>query len=312
MTVRKPRERSYAARLDRVLDHITEHLDEELSLATLARVAGFSPFHFHRLFQGHVGETVHAHVKRMRVERAASIMRAQPRRSLTELALECGFPALSDLSRAFKARFGIAPSAWDRVSPLPASKLEHETLPSRAGFRAKLATLPRSLFVYTRVANPYGNQRLVEVYESTRRWLDAIGRTPDDVVFAGMSIDDPAVTPLAQCRYDLGIVFPMSATGVVADIARARRAPLVPALPSPVEVERAGLSVRRFAELDLVTVHCDGTLDVVAAAWTWLYGTYLPRQSRLPANHPAMELFVRLPEHIGWERFDLLACVPLR
>src|SRR5262249_49767955 len=69
---------SYAQRLDRVLDYIGDRLDGELSLATLARVAGFSPFHFHRLFQAHVGETVHDHVKRMRVERAASSMRAAP------------------------------------------------------------------------------------------------------------------------------------------------------------------------------------------------------------------------------------------
>ena len=309
----RAREASYTTRLDRVLDHIADHLDGDLALATLARVAGFSPYHFHRLFAAHVGEPVHAYVKRARVERAASILRAQPRRALTEVALECGFAALPDLSKAFKARFGITPSKWDREAPLPESKLAADPpIPSASGIRAKVQTLPRSLFVYTRVVNPYGAARLVEVYEATRRWLDTIGRTPEDVVFAGMSIDDPAVTPREQCRYDLGIVFPMTATGVIADIAKARHAPLVPRLPSPIEVERAGLSARRFPALDLVTVRCEGALDRVAAAWSYLYATWLPHQSRMPANQPAMELFVLLPEHIGWTQFDLLACVPLR
>lgn len=312
MTVRKPREASYAVRLDRVLDHVADHLDGDLSLAVLARVAGFSPYHFHRLFQGHVRETVHDYVRRARVERAASVMRAQPRRALTEIALETGFPALSDLSRAFKERFGLPPSRWDRRSPLPASKQAGEALPVPRGVRARLTTLPRSLFVYTRVADPYGNQRLVAAYEAVRRWIDTIGRTPDDVVFAGMSLDDPAVTPRAQCRYDLGVLFPFATTGVIADIARARRAPLRPAPPSPAEIARAELSARRFPALDLVSVRCEGDLGVVAAAWQWLYATWLPGQRRMPAHHPAMELFVKLPEHIGWERFDLVACVPLR
>ena len=207
----------YATRLDRVLDHIADHLDDDLSVAKLARVAGFSPYHFHRLFHAHVGEPVHAYVKRARVERAASLMRAQPRRALTEIALDCGFAALPDLSKAFKARFGIAPSKWDRKRALAANDV---AVADPRPMRVKVATLPRSLFVYTRVANPYGSMKLVEVYEQTRRWVENV----DDVVFAGMSIDDPMVTPKEQCRYDLGVLFPMEATGVIADIARARRA----------------------------------------------------------------------------------------
>jgi AraC family transcriptional regulator len=105
-----------AQRLDRVIDEVAEHLDGDLSLQRLARVAGLSPFHFHRLFHGYTGETVHGHVRRVRVERAASLMRATTTRSLTEIALEVGFGELSELSRAFKAHYGIAPSRWDRKS----------------------------------------------------------------------------------------------------------------------------------------------------------------------------------------------------
>src|SRR5262245_66203233 len=108
---------SYPQRLDRVIDHIAEHLDDDLALGKLARIAGFSPFHFHRLFQAHTGETLHDHVRRVRVERAASLMGSMPARPLTDIALDVGFPALSDLSRAFKARFDVAPARWDREDP---------------------------------------------------------------------------------------------------------------------------------------------------------------------------------------------------
>jgi len=176
---------------------------------------------------------------------------------------------------------------------------------------ADFPLLPFATSVYTRVFDPYGSQRLVDAYHATRSWIDTIGRAPEDVIFAGMSMDDPAIVPAAQCRYDLGVVFPFASTGIAADIARARGAALRVAPPSPLDVDRAGFSARRFAALELATLPIQGDLAAVGAAWQWLYATYLPGQRRLPAHHPAMELFVRLPEHIGWERFDLFACVPL-
>ena len=296
-----------AQRLDRVLDHIAAHLDGDVSLAALARVAGFSPFHFHRLFQAHVGETVHAYVKRVRVERAASTMRAQPKRPLTDIALDVGFAALADLSKAFRGRFGMPPIRWDHRTALPESKEAREPVPHLPAKTVRIRVLPRSVFVYTRVANPYGSPRLLDAYHATHAWL--AGRP---AIWAGMSLDDPAVTPAKLCRYDLGLVFPLAVTGVAADIAKLRgeRPPAYRA-PSPIDARRAGLSARTFAPIELATVHCQGDLDVVDRAWKWLYRGWLPGQSRAPANQPAMELFVRVPDEIGMAVFDLLACVPL-
>ncbi len=311
LQTRRSSQISYAQRLDRVLDHVAEHLDGDLDLGSLAKVAGFSPFHFHRLFQGSTGETVAEHVRRVRLERAASLMLAAPGRSMTDIALACGFPALSDLSRAFKARHGIAPSKWDRRSPLPASKdaagriSDAELAAKSKGLRVRTLALPPSLFVFTRVWNAYDSAKLVAAYHQMRTWLGAA--LP---IFAGMSIDDPSVTPREKYRYDLGVVFPFAHTGVVAEIARLRGAPVSP--PPPPHVARAsGFSVRRFPALSLATVHVTGDIGAVGVSWHWLYRTYLPQQARLPGHHPAMELFVRLPEEIGWTQFDLLACVPL-
>lgn len=46
----------YVGRINRVMDYIETHLDGDLSLATLAHVANFSEFHFHRIFKGEVGK----------------------------------------------------------------------------------------------------------------------------------------------------------------------------------------------------------------------------------------------------------------
>ena len=75
---RMRRNQHYLERVNRVLDYIAEHLDGELSLTRLSGIACFSPFHFHRIFQCVTGETLNSHVRRVRLERAASIMKASP------------------------------------------------------------------------------------------------------------------------------------------------------------------------------------------------------------------------------------------
>jgi AraC family transcriptional regulator len=69
--MRAETEQSYKERILRVLIHIQNHLDEVLPLEDLAGLVHFSPFHFHRIFRGVVGESVKEHIRRLRLERAA-------------------------------------------------------------------------------------------------------------------------------------------------------------------------------------------------------------------------------------------------
>src|SRR5579859_7821378 len=104
--------REYAARLNRVVDHIQSHLADSLDLQQLAAVACFSPFHFHRLFRAWMGETLQAFVHRLRLERAAQLLVFNPVRSISDIALECGFSSSSAFARAFKNGFGVSAGEW--------------------------------------------------------------------------------------------------------------------------------------------------------------------------------------------------------
>src|SRR5947209_8378562 len=118
-----PEDGYYQERVNRVIDYVGEHLDGDLSLARLSRVGCFSPFHFHRIFHAMTGETLNSHVRRVRLERAALLMKTAPRKRITDVALEAGFAGAAEFSRAFRGHFGRAPSAWDRRSPLEKSKI---------------------------------------------------------------------------------------------------------------------------------------------------------------------------------------------
>ena len=102
----------YTRRVNRVIDHVREHLGEDLSLAGLARLAAFSPFHFHRVFRAVTGETVFGFIQRLRIERAASTLRHDAERSVLEVALDHGFGSAATFARAFRARFGTTATAW--------------------------------------------------------------------------------------------------------------------------------------------------------------------------------------------------------
>ncbi len=88
--------------------------DNPLSLDELASVAHFSPYHFHRVFRGMVGETVAEHVRRLRLERAARHL-IYTRRSVTDLAFDAGYETMESFIRAFRKRFGYAPSCYRQI-----------------------------------------------------------------------------------------------------------------------------------------------------------------------------------------------------
>ena len=57
-----------------VIDYIEKHLEETLDLDNIARQAGYSKYHLHRMFLSIVGFTVHNYVQRRRLTEAASLL----------------------------------------------------------------------------------------------------------------------------------------------------------------------------------------------------------------------------------------------
>lgn len=89
--------------------------ERDVSLASLAAEHGYSPSHFHRVFTDVVGETPKAHVERVRLERAAYRL-AVTKESILDIAISIGFRSHETFTRAFRRRFGYAPSEWRRRS----------------------------------------------------------------------------------------------------------------------------------------------------------------------------------------------------
>jgi len=107
---------TYHARMQRALDHIDRHLDGDLDLETVSRVAAFSKFHFHRQFTATFGLSVHRYVQLARMKRASRRLAWNDAESVTDIAMDAGYDAPDAFARAFRQRFGQSPSSF-RKSP---------------------------------------------------------------------------------------------------------------------------------------------------------------------------------------------------
>jgi AraC family transcriptional regulator len=98
-------------------DFLRENASAPLPLARVAQVAGRHEVHLAREFRRFFGTSIGQYLRRLRCERAAALL-AQPRgtRTLTEVALCCGFSSHAHLCHEFRRAFGVTPSHYRRMA----------------------------------------------------------------------------------------------------------------------------------------------------------------------------------------------------
>ena len=102
-------------RLARVLEFVDAHLEHDINLADMAKIAGLSTFHFSRVFKLATGETPYHFVGSRRLSKARSMLSSQAI-PLAELALSCGFANQSHFTAAFTKAMGISPGRYRKTA----------------------------------------------------------------------------------------------------------------------------------------------------------------------------------------------------
>ena len=201
MTARKlSTEQDYRERIVRTLAHIQRHLDENLQLEDLAAVAAFSRFHFHRIFRGLVGESLHEHIRRLRLERAAQSLKRGDG-AITDVALAAGFETHESFTRAFAAMFGVPPSGY-RASNQPSH--EHQPPAYSEPLPVEVKELPALRVLYLRHLGPYS--QVGGTWGRLMSWAGMRGLLGPQMRMLGIVYDDPDITPSAKIRYDAAVV----------------------------------------------------------------------------------------------------------
>ena len=299
----------YTARINRVIDYIEANIGKELSLAELAGVAHFSPFHFHRIFSAMVGETLNGFIWRIRVEKAADRLINNPRKSITEIALECGFSGSSTFARAFREAFHMSARQWRSGGYLQASKAgktdskesqvvsnrrqDFDVYPyytenmSKQLWRVEMKPnkeLIASVEVkdiadihvaYIRHIGPYaGDQQLFgNLFNRLCTWAGPrdLLRFPE-TKFVTIYYDNPEITDESKLRTDVCITVPAD-TQVDG------------------EVGKATIPAGKYA-----IAHFEINPEQYGDAWNAVYGGWLPESGYQPDDRPCFELYLNDPE----------------
>jgi AraC family transcriptional regulator len=101
---------NYVDILQEMLQYIDDHIKEKLSVEKLAARAGFSPYHFCRVFQWEVGVSLMEYVRNRKLNFAASELNSGFR--IVDIAIEYGFETHSGFSKAFRRYFGCTPELY--------------------------------------------------------------------------------------------------------------------------------------------------------------------------------------------------------
>src|SRR5262252_5866823 len=173
--------REYAQRINRVIDYLRENLDRQVKLEELAKVACFSEFHFHRIFTAVSGETLNNFTNRLRLEKAARLLRYSEQ-SLTDIALDCGFSSSATFSRAFRSGYDTSPSQFRKSGEIKKSKICKELFPKdayglpmsaeekKAAFPVRLIDIPERQVAYIRVTNAFELDRVQAALKTVIEW----------------------------------------------------------------------------------------------------------------------------------------------
>jgi len=279
----------YEERILAVLVHIQGHLDDALDLETLGAVAHFSPFHFHRLFTAFVGESVQAHIRRLRLERAA-VQLKHGVQGILPIALDAGFQSHEAFTRAFATRFGCPPSAYrpshQAPAPFRAVSLLSPGDCTMTPMPVRIETLDPMHLAFARGTGPYG-EAAGNAWGTLCAWAGPRGLLGPQTRMIGICHDDPQVSPAAKVRYDAAIPVPVTCRaegpiGIV-DLAGGRHA---------------------------VFTH-QGPYDHLADSWNQLVTQWMPQHGHRLGTTPSFEVYLNDPASTPAEALLTDICVPL-
>lgn len=306
----------YIQRVNRVLDHLDAYYFEELNLEKIAEIAHFSPYHFHRVFKGVVGEPLNQYIQRVRVEKAAGFLAFQPNRSIVDIALSCGFSSQATFARVFKRHFDINATQWRKGQHTRFSKnCKTDRNDSKAEFKpeeysefsnqkqtwkipmiaTKLATveiktLPETPIAYIRHIGHFKEQTTTwrTLFHKLTRWAAArdLLHCPSTQFFTVFR-DDLNITDFSKFKADVCI-----------------------SLKKPISPEgEVGISSISSGKYAVANFELDS--HEFEAAWEWMFSEWLPKSGFQPDSRCCFERYLNDASTHPSNKHLIEICIPV-
>ncbi len=276
--------KSYEKRVLRVLQYIHENPAGDLSLDALADVALMSRFHWHRVFQAMTGETCAQAVRRIRLYRASSWLLSSDK-TVAEVAIAVGYPNIQSFTRAFSETFGVPPATFRKNGNYGIPR-KQKSQGNFTMFNVETETMPEKRLAAILHKGSYeGIGKCFEQLAQTASQENLWSRTAGMV---GVHYSDPNVVNAEDLRAHAGLV-------------------ITDQDPVPQTMEEVVLPAGPCAVLNY-----KGPYAAIKVAYDYLYGDWLPKSGKEPADLPPYEMYLNDPAET--EESELLTniIVPLQ
>jgi len=312
----------YISRINKVIDYIQKNLTENLELDTLAGVASFSKYHFHRIFKALMDESLNHYIQRLRIEKAAFQLIYNKKKTITEIALDCGFSGSSPFARVFKSTYQMSATKWrsegfinskigtiksknrkvvsNTCKALSVSDMYIDSVSNNLTWRIKMNNqdqisaevkeLPAMTVAYVRHVGDYkGNQELFgKLIGKLMKWAGPRGLLQEkNLQLLSVYYDDPEITDNDKLKLDVCITIPKNFK-VDGEIGK------MIISGGKYVVARFEIKAKEFKD-----------------AWNLLYKNWLPNSGFQPDDKPCYELYHNDPKEHPEGKHIVDICIPV-
>ncbi len=235
--------------INKAINYIVENFTQPPNLADVAKISGFSKFHFHRLFKEFTGETLNQFIKRIRLERSAFYLYFLKEKTITDVALSCGFSSSQNFASAFKKHFKTTPKQYKQNRVCQGVLINDPEIVAK--YKVELIFIDSFYFVYERRFGAYYNTAFDE---NRAKALDKFS----DKIYIGLFLDDPTITDDKKCRYDYGYLSNNSKVSK--------------------ELKVQNIEANRYIVLSFIKYEDIDSVKI----WTYLFTNWLPRHGYAP------------------------------
>ena len=189
--------------INKAINYIFEHIDEEITVDDVARHCSYSKYHLMRMFKEDTEEALYQFIKRIRLERCAWKLKVEKEKSITEIGVDYGYSS-SNFATAFKKHLNITPADFRKHSEqmVERSSFSHGISLDELEESENLITveyLNSFMVVYERKKGNY--------HDLPQQWCKFIRKYENlssaDTIYMESTIDDPSITDENSCMYEL-------------------------------------------------------------------------------------------------------------
>lgn len=276
---------TYERRILRVISHIHDNLDGDLSLDTLAKVACMSPFHWHRVFFGVTGETLANCIRRVRLDRATFLL-LQTKQSVGEIAAQCGYGNVQSFARSFQADYGLTPSKF-RKSDIAYRASDPPKVSAPKAFDIEIKQQPEVRLVAESHQGDYTllGRTISQLF--ARLAVREVEVQLDCAISAAVLYDDPFLVPEPDLRSDIGFIISEEST-------------------LPDDFRELSIAPSRCAVL-----HFKGPYVGLFEAYRYLYGQWVPKNGVELSDLPIYTMILDDPREVAPNDLRTDLCLPL-